>query len=474
VTTVGRLANSDISGHLVRATRGQAATQQEAAVAGERRRISGWMMFDWASQPYNTLLLTFVFGPYFATVVGDATEAQVLWGRGLTVAGLCIALSAPVLGAMADAGGRRLPWIAGFSLLYVLGASALWFAVPDMQSAWLVLLAFGVGLFGAEFGLIFVSAMLPDLARREEVGRLSASAWALGYVGGVLALGLMLAFFAENEAGMTLLGNPPALGLDPAMREGTRFVGPFTALWYALFMIPFFLWVREPARPRLAYPGSGAPLAEVWRTLRSLPARPSLAAFLASSMLYRDALNGIFAFGGIYAIGVLGWSVVEIGVFGIAGAVSGAVFTWAGGFADRRFGPKPVIAASIVVLTLVCLVIVGMTREALWGLHFAPGSTAADAIFYGCGVVIGAAGGILQATSRGMMVRQADPARMTESFGLYALAGKATTFVAPFTIALTTDLTGDQRLGIAPLVGLFLLALGLLVWVKPDGERPAP
>ncbi|PKP83243.1 MAG: MFS transporter [Alphaproteobacteria bacterium HGW-Alphaproteobacteria-2] len=407
-------------------------------MAGERRRISGWMMFDWASQPYNTLLLTFVFGPYFATVVGDATEAQVLWGRGLTVAGLCIALSAPVLGAMADAGGRRLPWIAGFSLLYVLGASALWFAVPDMQSAWL------------------------------------ASAWALGYVGGVLALGLMLAFFAENEAGMTLLGNPPALGLDPAMREGTRFVGPFTALWYALFMIPFFLWVREPARPRLAYPGSGAPLAEVWRTLRSLPARPSLAAFLASSMLYRDALNGIFAFGGIYAIGVLGWSVVEIGVFGIAGAVSGAVFTWAGGFADRRFGPKPVIAASIVVLTLVCLVIVGMTREALWGLHFAPGSTAADAIFYGCGVVIGAAGGILQATSRGMMVRQADPARMTESFGLYALAGKATTFVAPFTIALTTDLTGDQRLGIAPLVGLFLLALGLLVWVKPDGERPAP
>lgn len=448
-------------------------------MAGERRRIWGWMMFDWASQPYNTLLLTFVFGPYFATVVGDATEAQVLWGRGLTVAGLCIALSAPILGAMADAGGRRLPWIAAFSLLYVLGAGVLWFAVPGMEAVWLVLLAFGIGLIGAEFGLIFVSAMLPDLAPRAEVGRLSASAWALGYAGGVVALGLMLALFAENEAGVTLLGTSPAFGLDAAAREGTRFVGPFTALWYALFMIPFFLWVREPARPRLAplhlaRPRPGAALAEVWRTLRGLPARPSLAAFLAASMLYRDALNGIFAFGGIYAIGVLGWSVVEIGVFGIAGAVSGAVFTWAGGYADHRFGPKPVIAACVVVLTLVCLVIVGMTREALWGLPFSPGSTAADAIFYGCGVVIGAAGGILQAASRGMMVRQADPARMTEAFGLYALAGKATTFVAPFSIALVTDLTGDQRLGIAPLAGLFLLALGLLVWVKPDGERPAP
>jgi len=443
-------------------------------MAGGRRRIWGWMMFDWASQPFNTLLLTFVFGPYFATVVGDPTQAQVLWGRGLTVAGLCIALSAPILGAMADAGGRRIPWIAGFSLLYVLGAGALWFAVPEMQAAWLVLLAFGIGLMGAEFGLIFVSAMLPDLAPREEVGKLSASAWALGYAGGVVALALMLAFFAENDAGVTLLGNPPALGLDAEAREGTRFVGPFTALWYALFMIPFFLWVREPARTRLAAPRPGAALADVARTLRSLPGRPSLAAFLASSMLYRDALNGIFAFGGIYAIGVLGWSVVQIGIFGIAGAVSGAVFTWAGGFADRRFGPKPVIAGSVIALTLICCIIVGMTREALWGIPFPPGSGAADAIFYGCGVAIGAGGGILQAASRGMMVRQADPSRMTEAFGLYALAGKATTFVAPAAIALATDLTGDQRMGIAPLIGLFLLALGLLVWVKPDGERPAP
>jgi len=290
----------------------------------------------------------------------------------------------------------------------------------------------------------------------------------------VVALALMLAFFAENDAGVTLLGNPPALGLDAEAREGTRFVGPFTALWYALFMIPFFLWVREPARTRLAAPRPGAALADVARTLRSLPGRPSLAAFLASSMLYRDALNGIFAFGGIYAIGVLGWSVVQIGIFGIAGAVSGAVFTWAGGFADRRFGPKPVIAGSVIALTLICCIIVGMTREALWGIPFPPGSGAADAIFYGCGVAIGAGGGILQAASRGMMVRQADPSRMTEAFGLYALAGKATTFVAPAAIALATDLTGDQRMGIAPLIGLFLLALGLLVWVKPDGERPAP
>jgi len=153
---------------------------------------------------------------------------------------------------------------------------------------------------------------------------------------------------------------------------------------------------------------------------------------------------------------------------------AGAVFTWAGGFADRRFGPKPVIAGSVIALTLICCIIVGMTREALWGIPFPPGSGAADAIFYGCGVAIGAGGGILQAASRGMMVRQADPSRMTEAFGLYALAGKATTFVAPAAIALATDLTGDQRMGIAPLIGLFLLALGLLVWVKPDGERPAP
>ncbi len=437
-----------------------------------RRRVWGWMMFDWASQPYSTLLLTFIFGPYFATVVGDPTRAQTLWGVGLAVTGALIAVLAPVLGAIADTRGRKMPWIWGFSVLYVAGAAGLWWALPGSDAVVWILASFGLGLLGMEFAAIFTNAMLPGLGPRREIGRISGSGWAWGYVGGVLALVLMLLFFAESEAGLTLLGEPPAFGLDPAAREGTRLVGPFTALWYAVFMIPFFLWVRE------AGPGDRPPfrqgLADLGRTLRRLPRETSLAAYLAASMFYRDALNGLYTFGGIYALGVLGWSVVDVGVFGILAAISGAVFSWIGGRADRAFGPKPVIAVAIAILLLTCCVLVTVSRGSVLGVAVGPGSLLPDITFYVCGAVIGAAGGMLQSASRTMLVRQANPARMTEAFGLYALAGKATSFLAPASIALATALTDSQRSGVAPLIGLFLVGLVLLGWVQADPERADP
>ncbi|PRX37080.1 MFS transporter, UMF1 family [Meinhardsimonia xiamenensis] len=451
-----------------------------------RKRIFGWMMFDWASQPYNTLLLTFIFGPYFAEIViarleGEGVpheaaraEAQAWWGYGLTTAGLLIAFLAPVLGAIADSAGRRMPWIRAFSVLYVVGAGALWFSAPGQFSVVFLLVAFGIGLIGMEFATIFTNALLPALGQDPEIGRISGSGWAWGYVGGVLSLVIMLAFFAENAQGVTMLGTPPALGLDPAAREGTRFVGPFTALWYAVFMIPFFAWVKEPRAEVVRGPSVAQGLRDLWATLRRLPRNVSLSAYLGSSMFYRDALNGMYTFGGIYALGVLGWSVIDIGIFGIMAALTGALFAWLGGKADARFGPKPVIVASILALTLTAIVIVGISREAVFGLPLAQSSALPDILFYICGGVIGGAGGTLQAASRTMMVRQANPARMTEAFGLYALAGKATTFLAPAAIAVTTDLSGSQRMGVTPLIALFLLGLVLLLWVRPEGHRETP
>ncbi len=450
-------------------------TQDSDGTGGEqtaRRRVWAWYFFDWANQPYNTLLLTFIFAPYFANAVApDPVTGQALWGTMLAVTGTVIALMAPVLGAVADSAGPRRPWLWLFSALYVGGACALWWAVPGAEGVLWILLAFGIGMVGLEFGIIFTNAYLPELARGPEIGRVSGTGWALGYAGGVVSLAIMLAFLAETESGRTLLGLPPAFGLDPALREGTRAVGPFTALWYVLFAAPLFLWLRDPVRPPAPRGALARGLADLWATLSGLPRRPSLLAYLGSSMFYRDALNGVYAFGGIYAAGVLGWSVVQIGVFGISAAVVGALACWAGGLADRAFGPKPVIAAGILVLIGVCLVVVTTSREMVLLIPVAPGSGLPDAAFYLCGGLIGAAGGTLQAASRTMMVRQADPARMTEAFGLYALSGKATSFLAPALVALATALTGDQRLGVAPLILLFLLGLGLLWFVKADGER---
>jgi UMF1 family MFS transporter len=435
-----------------------------------KQRLWGWYFFDWAAQPYSTLLLTFIFAPYVKELLGDGSSAQAAWGFGIGAAGLVIAALAPVVGAIADSGGRRMLWLWAFSVLYVIGSAGLWFAAPGAFNLTLILVSFGIGLVGLEFATIFTNAMLPDLGERKDLGRISGSGWAFGYVGGLLALVIMLVFFAESAVtGRTFLGFAPPFGLDPEMREGTRFVGPFTALWYVVFIIPFFLFTRDAPRP----PGGSArdALSDLARTLRALPSNRSLFAYLGSSMFYRDALNGIYAFGGIYAAGVLGWSVVDTGIFGILAIISGAIFTWAGGRADARFGPKPVIIWMVVLLILISLAIVFTSRDAVFGIAVSPDSRLPDITFYLLGALIGAAGGILGAASRTMLVHQADPERMTEAFGLYALSGKATAFLAPLSIGAVTAATGSQTLGITPLIFLFLLGLVLLHWVNPEGGR---
>lgn len=451
-----------------------------------RRRIWGWFFFDWASQPYSTLLLTFIFAPYFSEVArahfmaqGLAPEAagaaaQSYWGFGQTVAGVLIAFLAPILGAIADGTGRRMVWIWLFSACYVVGAWGLWFLMPGASDLHWAMIAFGLGLVGMEFATIFTNSLMPSLATEEEMGKVSGSGFAFGYLGGIISLVIMLLIFAESATtGRTLAGQEPGLGLlNPDLREGTRAVGPFTAIWYMVFMVPFFLWVKEP---KLTGQTSGiaASLADLGHLIRSLPRRKSLFAYLMSSMFYRDALNGLFTFGGVYASGVLGWSVTRIGIFGVIGAVAAALATWVVGRIDSAKGPKPVIVWSAIVLIAICTVIVGMSREAIFGIPFAPGSPMPDYIFYACGALIGAAGGTIQASSRTLMVFHTTADRATEAFGLYALSGKATAFIAPALITAATAASGDQRIGIAPLIGLFILALILLIWVKPKGERQA-
>ena len=440
-----------------------------------RKRIWGWYFFDWASQPYNTLLLTFVFGPYITRLLGDGSQAQAVWGYGVGAAGLIIAVASPLLGSIADKAGGRMRFIWFFSVMYVLGAWGLWYAAPGNYNLTLIMLSFCIGLIGMEFATTFTNSMMPDLATPEDMGRMSGTGWAFGYIGGLLSLILMLALIQETPSGRTMIGLVPILGLDPAQAEGTRAVGPLTAIWYVVFMIPFFLWVREPRKPDAmsVRQASARAWPDLKDSLRGLGGQPSLSAYLLSSMFTRDALNGIYVFGGIYAAGVLGWSAVDLGVFGILGTITGAIFAWLGGRADSRYGPKPVIAITVVVLTLVTIGIVFVSRTQVFGMPVEATSRLPDIAFYVLGGLIGAAGGAMQSCSRTMMVRQADPAKMTEAFGMYALTGKATSFLAPLLIGVTTDITGSQQLGIAPLIVLFVIGLVLLAWVKPDGDRRA-
>lgn len=448
-----------------------------------KKRILGWYFFDWATQPYHTVLLTFVFGPFFAATAtgyfaGTGLEeqaadakAQSLWSLCLTISGLIVGLGAPIMGALADTSGRRMPWIAAFSLVFVFGAWGLWWTDPEGGNLIFALVLFGIGFIGAEYALIFTNAQLPGLATREEIGRVSGSGFAFGYLGGLIALIFVLAFLVEQSAGTTLVGLPPGFGLlDASAKEGTRAAGPFVAIWFLIFMVPYFLWVREPhaVKGRMSFKGA---LQRVGNSIRSLKGRPSLASFLLGSMLYRDALNGLYGFGGTYALLVLDWEVTRVGVFGIVSVISAAAMSWVGGRLDRRFGPKPVIIAAALGLILVCITITNMTREAFFGMPLAAGATLPDTVFLICGVVIGGLGGILQATSRSLMVRHTDQGAETEGFGLYGLSGRATSFLAPALIGLVTAVTGDVRNGVLPLILLFILGLLLLRWTEAEGDR---
>ncbi|RYE53229.1 MAG: MFS transporter, partial [Hyphomicrobiales bacterium] len=199
-----------------------------------RPAVAGWLLFDWAAQPYFTLITTFVFAPYFATyIASDPATGQSMWGFAAASAGIVIALMSPVLGAIADVVGRRKPWIAAFGVLIVVGTALLWLGKPgDPGIVLLVLMAYAIASVGVEFATVFNNAMMPTLVPPDKLGRLSGSGWAIGYIGGIVSLVLVLGFMAASpQTGRTLFGLAPLFGLDPATHEGTRISGPFSAVW---------------------------------------------------------------------------------------------------------------------------------------------------------------------------------------------------------------------------------------------------
>ena len=441
-----------------------------------RAAVISWIFFDWAAQPYFTLITTFVFAPYFAThVASDPASGQSLWGFATAAAGLLIALMSPVLGAIADASGRRKPWIAAFGALLVIGSCLMWFGKPgDPTVIPPLLLAYAIATVGAEFATVFNNAMMPSLVPPDQIGRLSGTGWATGYVGGILSLILVLGFLAASpDTGRTLFGFMPLFGLDPVTHQGDRISGPLTGIWFIIFVLPMFLLTPDyPARhsPRDALREG---LIELRQGLRELPKQKSMAAFLLANMIYTDGLVSLFAFGGIYAAGTFGWNTIQIGTFGILLAIAGTFGAWLGGKLDDKLGPKRVISGSMLILLLSIVAILLVDRDSVLFVKVAapaPGgalfSGAAERAYLVLGCLIGAAGGPLQAASRTLLIHMAPKDRIAQYFGLFALTGKVTSFVGPLLIGVVTAVTESQKAGMAVLVPFFAMGLVLLARVR--------
>jgi UMF1 family MFS transporter len=458
-----------------------AAAQGQPVKQAPMRALVSWVLFDWAAQPYYTLVLTFLFAPFFATVVvGNAAQGQTLWGYAAAAAGIFIAIGSPLLGAFADGRGRRKPWIALFSLLLIAGLASLWMAKPgaDNMTIALVLFGFVMATIAAEFTQVFTNAIMPTLVPSEKLGRLSGTGWAIGYAGGLLSLAVMAGLIVTDPTtGKTILGLDPLLKLDAAAREGDRLVGPFAAAWYVLFMIPFFLFVPDTHKPPPPGTVKKTALAELWDTLSGLPQHPDMLFFLLARMLYIDGLTAIFAFGGIYGASVFGWQALELGIFGIALTLTGVFGAIIGGVLDDRIGARNVVMLALAILLAGTFGILSIDKShVLYGVEVAPKdagskpfSSAGELVFLAFAMVIGIVAAPVQAASRSLLARLAPAEKVTQFFGLFAFSGKVTAFFAPFLIATVTAMTGSERAGLSAIA--FFLIAGMVLMLKVH-DRP--
>jgi MFS transporter, UMF1 family len=413
-----------------------------------RRALAAWCLFDFGIAAWPVVVATFVWGAYYATAIRRSPEdGAAEWGATLALAGFVVAILGPILGAIADRGGARKPWIGCFVMLCAAFTAFLWFSLPVPSAADRTLLLIGCASIVYEFSLIFYNAMMRDIVAPDHLGRLSGWGWGAGYVGGLACLAIGLYGFIKAD-------HPP-FGLEKVFAEPVRATALLVAVWICVFTLPLFGLVPDRKSTGVsAWRAIGAGLKGLGASLMRLPHQPQILRFLLARMIYGDGLNTLFIFGGIYAAGVLGFTIPEVALLGIginATAGAGAIlFAWI----DDRIGSKPTIFVSLIALIAL--------GSGLLFVHSQP-------LFWALALALGVFVGPAQAASRTFMARLCPPAEEAEMFGLYALSGKITAFIGPALYGLATHYWESQRAGMTSVV--VLLTCGLLLLLTVRSER---
>jgi len=434
--------------------------------------VRGWMFFDWAAQPFFTVVTTFIFGPYFvARMTDDPVSAQTAWSNAATISGVIIALLAPILGSIADESGARKPWIAVFAVVKIICLALLWTAAPGSSVAFVMLLII-LASVAAEFSIVFNDSMMPRLVSQQDVGRVSNIAWGLGYMGGMIVLIFVVLFLAGSPTtGKTLIGMDPLFGLDPASGEDARITGPISAVWYFLFILPMFLFTPDAAKGKSLGSAVGSGLREIRATLRELRHRSNILRFLIARMIYQDGVNGLLVLGGVFAAAMFGWSTMEIGIYGIILNVVAIFGCLIAGRVDRAMGSKVVVLVALSLLIIATFGIISTGVDfTLFGLVSLPVisteglfATPAEKAYILYGLLIGVSFGPVQASSRSYLARSVELHEAGRYFGIYSLSGRATSFLATLSFSIVTAWSGSARAGMATLL-IFLVTGLVMLW----------
>ena len=460
--------------------------------AGSRTRLLSWPviawgLWDWGSAAFNAVITTFVFTVYLVSdSFGPKADNESALSIGLAVAGLFIALLAPVTGQRSDRGGRTVFWLGGYTAVVVVVSAFLFLVRPEPGYLWLGIVLLGVGNIFFELASVNYNAILNHLASKDRIGAVSGLGWGMGYLGGIVLLLILY---------VALVGPSPLISFPAGTGMGVRVAMLVSAVWFGLSALPVLInrsrrlgrtgaeasddevsegmASAEPGRDRAGMEAEPEDAAShnaehkeslltsyklLWRTLLQLHHfQPRLLWFLLAAAVFRDGLAGVFTYGGIIAQNTFGFSSGDVIIFAIVANIVAGIATIGAGRLDDRFGPRNVIMASLIILVVAGLLV--------FFLH-----TAGTVAFWTLGLLLSACVGPAQSAARSFLARLIPEGQEGEIFGLYATTGRAVSFMAPMMygvfIYLGTRVVGPgaNYWGILGIVTV--LATGLLLMLR--------
>jgi MFS transporter, UMF1 family len=489
MTDTNSAGNKDVSGAAASRLVSNPGRMEDVAISGlelqegkkiPRGHVVAWAFWDWGGASFNAVITTFVFTVYLTSsyfispALNAAADAETnLHGPahkaveaavavlssglayGLAVAGIIVALIAPVLGQRTDGSGRRKLWLA-INTAVVVVCMALMFFVQGQPSFFLLgIILVSVGTVFFEIATVNYNALLIQVSTPKTVGKVSGLGWGSGYLGGIV----LLLFVLLGLVGLTA-DNDGFLGVTHADGLNIRLIALICAVWMLLFALPVLLVVPEISKPlRRDKVGFFKSYVVLVRDVRLLwKESRNTVLFLISSALFRDGLVGVFTFGGILAKGTFGFSTSQVIIFAIAANVVAGISTFLSGLFDDRFGAKPVI-----VFSLIGLVVTGT------GVFFA--HDGGQMAFWIGGLILCLFVGPAQSASRTFLARITPAGREGEVFGLYATTGRAVSFLAPVLFGAFISFFGAQYWGILGIVLVLLAGLLTLLPVKAQRAR---